>query len=184
VLLLAGLDSTGIPIPGGVDALLVVIAALDHSAAYVAATAAIGGSIIGNLILFFIARRGGEVYLNRYTSTGRGAKLKAWFLEYGLLTVFIPALVPIPLPLKIFVLSAGALLVGPLSFTVTIALARIPRYIFLAWLGTTLGENTIPYMRSHIWELMLFAAALFMVLFFLIRFLDRKHRLAQITESE
>ena len=50
VFLLAVLDSGGVPIVGGVDALVVTIAALDHSQAYWAATAAITGSVIGSLV--------------------------------------------------------------------------------------------------------------------------------------
>jgi len=183
-LLLAILDSAGVPLPGGVDALLIFVAVLDHSGAYAAAAAAVVGSIIGSMVLFFIARKGGEEYLNRYTSSGRGARLKAWFLEYGLLTVFVPACVPIPMPLKLFILSAGALGVSPISFALVVTLARVPRYFFLAWLGTKLGDQTLPYLRSHVWELLAFSALLFGLLYLLIRVLDRKHKIAQLTESE
>ncbi len=168
--LLAILDSGGIPLVGGVDALVVVLAALDHSEAYWGAGAAIAGSVAGSLALFYVARKGGEAYLQRYTSSGRGAKLRAWFLEYGLLTVFVPAFVPvIPLPLKVFVLSAGALGVRPRTFAVVLTAARIPRYLFLAWLGTRLGKETLPYLRHHIGELILLAVGLFVVLYVGIR---------------
>ena len=170
--------------PGGVDVLLVLVSVLNHSAAMPAAGAAVAGSLIGNVILFLVARKGGEHYLSRYTARGRGARLKAWFLEYGLLTLLVPGLVPIPMPLKIFVLSAGALGMNPLTFLLVMAAGRIPRYCFLAWLGTSLGDQTLPYLRQHIWHFTLFAAALFATLYLLIRFLDRKHRLARITESE
>ena len=72
VLLLAVLDSGGIPIVGGVDALVVAVAAIDHSQAYWAAAAAIAGSVGGSLFLFFLARKGGEVYLHRHTLSSRG----------------------------------------------------------------------------------------------------------------
>jgi membrane protein YqaA with SNARE-associated domain len=155
---------------GGVDALVVLVAALDPSKAYWAAATAVIGSLAGSLILFFIARKGGEAYLLRYTATGRGARLRAWFLEFGLLTVFVPAFVPvIPMPLKIFILSAGAMLVRPRTFCLVLAGARIPRYIFLAWLGTKLGTDTLPYLRHHIWELVGLALGLFVVLYFGVR---------------
>jgi len=155
---------------GGVDAFVVLIAIADPSQAYFSAAAAIAGSLVGGMILFLIARKGGEEYLHRYTSHGRGARLRAWFLEYGLLTVFVPALVPIPMPLKIFILSAGALEVPPLRFFIIFALARIPRYILFAWLGTRLGSQTWPYLRGHIAGLLLFSAGLFVVLYLGIRF--------------
>lgn len=156
---------------GGVDALLVAVAVLDHSQAYWAAACATFGSVIGSGVLFFIARRGGEAYLERYTVSGRGAKFRAWFLEFGMLTVFVPAVVPvIPMPMKIFILSAGALGVRPLTFVLVLTAARIPRYIFLAWLGTRLGKDTLPYLRHHLWEFIALAAGLFIVLYFVVRY--------------
>ena len=170
VFFLGLLDSTGVPMVGGVDALIVLIAVTNHEQAYLAAGAAIAGSLIGSLILFLIARKGGEEYHRRHTSSPRGAKLRAWFHEYGLLTVFVPAFVPIiPLPLKIFIISAGALEESPITFSIVLLVARIPRYVFLAWLGSRLGADTIPYLRQHIWGLVLLAIALFVILYFGVR---------------
>lgn len=155
---------------GGVDALLVVIAVVSRPQAYLAAATAVVGSLVGSLILFLIARKGGEEYHRRHTSSAKTATFRAWFHEYGLLTVFVPAFVPIiPLPLKIFVISAGALEESPLKFSIVMLAARIPRYFFLAWLGLQLGNQTIPYLRHHIWELVSFALAIFVVLYCVIR---------------
>jgi membrane protein YqaA with SNARE-associated domain len=158
----------------GVDTLVVLISAWNPVQGYLAALAGTAGSLAGNLLLFFIARKGGEPYLERYTSSGRGARLRAWFAEYGLLTIFVPAFVMVPMPLKIFVLSAGAMGVTPLRFVTVMLAARIPRYLFLAWLGTRLGKDTIPYLRHHAWEFFLFAVALFAVLYFAVRYMDRR----------
>ncbi len=155
---------------GGVDALIVLLAVVSRSQAYLAAGAAILGSLLGSLILFLIARKGGEEYHRHHTSSARGSKLRAWFHEYGLLTVFVPAFVPvIPLPLKIFIISAGALEESPVTFSIVLLAARIPRYMFLAWLGSRLGTDTLPYLRHHIGELILLASALFVVLYLLVR---------------
>ena len=175
VLLLALLDSGGVPIIGGVDALVVTLAAIDHSQAYWAAAAAIAGSVAGSLFLFFLARKGGEDYLHRHTLSSRGQNLRAWFLEYGLLTVFVPAFVPvIPMPVKIFILSAGALGVSPMRFIIVMTAARIPRYFFLAWLGTRLGADTWPYLRHHLWEFILLASVMFVILYFVITWLHNR----------
>jgi membrane protein YqaA with SNARE-associated domain len=177
VFLLAILDSTGVPMVGGVDALIVLIAAMSRSQAYLGAVAAIMGSLVGSLALFLVARKGGEEYHRRHTSSVKGAKLRDWFHEYGLLTVFVPAFIPvIPLPLKIFIISAGALEVSPLTFSVVLMAARIPRYLFLAWLGARLGQDTLPFLRSHIWELVIMALAVFIALYLIVRVLH-KYRL-------
>src|SRR5258708_30939940 len=132
---------------GGVDAMVVLVSALDSSQAYWAAATGIVGSVAGSLVLFYIARKGGEAYLLRYTASGRGAKLRAWFLEYGLLTVFVPAFVPvIPMPLKIFILSAGALGVRPLTFCLVLAGARICRYFFFRSPCPKVGQGALSYL--------------------------------------
>ena len=163
---------------GGVDAILVFIAIVNHAQAYWAAAAAVAGSLIGCLILFLIARKGGEAYLARHMIGTREARFRAWFHEYGLVTVFVPAFVPIPLPLKVFIVSAGALEESVTAFCIVMLLARVPRYLFLAWLGVRLGQQTLPYLRHHAWELALLALGLFAVLYLLIRIIHA-HRLTK-----
>jgi membrane protein YqaA with SNARE-associated domain len=180
VFLLALADSTGIPMPGGVDA-VVVLLAVAGAQPYLAAGCAVMGSLVGSLILFLIARKGGEEYHRRHTESARGNKLRAWFHEYGLLTVFVPAFVPIiPLPLKVFIISAGALEESAVTFSIVFVAARIPRYLFLAWLGSQLGPDTLPYLEGHLWELILLALALFFVLYAAVRIVhDRRMKRSQ-----
>jgi membrane protein YqaA with SNARE-associated domain len=164
---------------GGVDALIILVAVMSRSQAYLAAATAIAGSLVGSLVLFLIARKGGVEYHRHHTSSARGAKLRAWFHEYGLLTVFVPAFVPIiPLPLKIFIISAGALEESPWTFSAVLLAARIPRYMFLAWLGSRLGTDTLPFLRHHVWELIFLASGLFVLLYLAVRIIH-DHRLTK-----
>lgn len=156
--------------------MVVLTAAVHPSQAYLAAAMATVGSCAGNLLLFYIGRKGGEAYLERHTIHARGRRLRAWFVEYGLLTILVPGLVIVPLPLKVFVLSAGALGVKPMRFSMVLLIARLPRYFSLAWLGTRLGKNTIPYLEHHAWQFGLFAVLLFVALYFSIRLLHRHKR--------
>jgi len=64
--------------------------------------------------------------------------------------------------------------VNPVKFIIVLVVARIPRYFFLAYLGTRLGKDTVPYLQHHAWEFLLFAVALFVALYFLIRFVHRR----------
>jgi membrane protein YqaA with SNARE-associated domain len=171
---LAILDSAGIPLPAAVDALLLVIATTDRRAAYFAATLAIAGSVIGSMILFFIARKGGQAYLDRHTMSGRGALFREWFLHYGLITVFVPALSPVPTPMKLFVICAGAMGISPWGFFFTVLAARIPRYFGLAYLGAKLGEGAWGYLMLHKWEILAWLCALFVLLYLLVRVLEKR----------
>jgi membrane protein YqaA with SNARE-associated domain len=156
--------------------MVILISAVHPSQAFFAAAMATAGSFAGNLLLFYIGRKGGEAYLERHTLHARGRRLRAWFLEYGLLTILVPGLVIVPLPLKVFVLSAGALGVTPMRFSLVLLVARLPRYLFLAWLGTRLGKNTIPYLKHHAWQLGLFAVLLFVALYLGTLLLHRRKR--------
>jgi uncharacterized membrane protein YdjX (TVP38/TMEM64 family) len=176
VLLMAVLDSAGIPIPTGVDALLIVLGANHGAVAYWSALLAVAGSTGGNLVLFSLARKGGEAYLHRHTLSPRGRRFRRWFQHYGLLTVFIPALLPIPLPVKIFVISAGALGVPLRTFLIVILSARFPRYFGLTYLGIQMGTYPMRYIRENLFELLLFSAGLFVVLYALIKLKDRARR--------
>lgn len=151
VLILSVLDSTGVPVVGGVDSLLVAVATTSPDQAYAAAFLAVLGSVIGSLILFFLARKGGEVLLTRHISKGMGARLHLWFQRYGLITVFVPAVSPIPLPMKVPVFCAGALRVRLFYFFTVVLTARLVRYFALAYLGLHYGKQTGHFLISHGW---------------------------------
>jgi membrane protein YqaA with SNARE-associated domain len=179
VFVAALLDGAGVPVPSGVDVLLVLLAKqLPDKAASLAAMAVVG-STLGNLFLFWLARRGGQKYLDKKSAGKRSRRFRAWFDRYGLLTVFVSALVPLPImPMKIFVLCAGALGSTVRAFLMSFVGARIARYAGLAYLGQSMGEDAIGYLRQNAWYLAAFAAALFLVLYLLIRFADRRQRTA------
>lgn len=177
VLALAALDSAGMPLPAGVDALLVALAAVSPTQAFPAALLATAGSLAGNLTLFLAARRGGHAWLRRKTASGRGRRLRDWFLHYGLITVFIPAVVPIvPLPLKVFVISAGALGVGTRPFVLVVLAGRLPRYLGMAYLGAQLGTDSTAWLETHVWHLACAAAILVAALMALVKLAGRRGR--------
>jgi uncharacterized membrane protein YbhN (UPF0104 family) len=61
-----------------------------------------------------------------------------------------------------------------LTFAIVLIAARVPRYVFLAWLGTRLGTDTWPYLRQHMWEFIVVAAVLFVILYIAIRWLHHR----------
>ncbi len=149
LLLLSILDSVGLPIVSGVDALLIAVSTDKPGQAYFAAACAITGSLIGSLILFGIARKGGEVLLAKHISGRMGARLHLWFQRYGLITVFVPAISPLPLPMKIPVFCAGALNVRIAYFIFVVLTARVIRYLALAYLGRHYGHSSAQFLLKH-----------------------------------
>jgi membrane protein DedA with SNARE-associated domain len=173
ILLLAILDSAGVPVAGVFDALLILIAVDRPSVAWFCAGLAVLGSTIGNTILFATARRGGRRFMNQAAPEGRAAKFREWFKRYGMVTVFVPALIPIPMPLKLFVISAGALGTSMSEFLSVVVAARVLRYTGEAWLGIRLGQESTTFLKTHAWDFAGSAVLLFLALYGFIRWRDR-----------
>jgi membrane protein DedA with SNARE-associated domain len=174
IFLFALIDGAGVPNPGGTDLLLIAVTIAQPSSVLLAAGLAVLGALVGSVIFYEIFSRGGERLLRRYTSTGRGLRLRAWFLRYGLITVFIPALLPIPiLPFKIFAASAAAMRVGRSRFLLVIVAGRIPRYFGLAYLGARLGQESWPWVQAHLWLFGMVAVGLAAALYLAVRLTTR-----------
>lgn len=182
VFLLAAVDSAGVPIPVGVDLLVLAVAFQDLKAGLLGAALATLGSSLGCLFLFQLGRKGGEAYLDRkLKGKERAARFRAWYERYGLLTVFVPVLVPAPLPTKIFVLLAGVMQARRPAFLATVLAGRALRYSGLAWLGARLGESSTGFLRDHGWLMAAGALALFALLALALRLAERRRRRATIT---
>jgi membrane protein DedA with SNARE-associated domain len=173
ILLLSILDSSGVPVAGVFDALLILIAVERPGAAWLCAGLAVAGSTIGNTLLFWTARRGGRRFMEKAAPEGRAAKFRQWFDQYGMATVFVPALVPIPMPLKLSVISAGVLGTAPMEFVGVILVARVLRYFGEVWLGVTLGKESPAFLRTHVWNFAAGAVLLFVFLYLLVQFRQR-----------
>src|ERR1039458_1821330 len=63
ILVLAFIDSAGIPVASGMDALVILVAAKAPSRALFAASMGVLGSLIGNLVLFLGARAGARRFV-------------------------------------------------------------------------------------------------------------------------
>lgn len=174
VFVLSFIESIGIPNPGGTDALLLLVAIARPESAVLCAVLATAGSLLGSAVFYELMRKGGDAFLLRYTLSGRGQRVKAWVHRYGLVTVFISALLPIPiLPLKVFCAGSCAMGVSRTRFMLVLAAGRIPRYAGLAYLGAELGENSSAWIKAHSWHMGILAVALFAVLYGLLKWNER-----------
>jgi len=174
ILVLAFIDSAGIPVASGMDALVILVAAKAPSHAVFAASMGVLGSVIGNVVLFMAARTGARRFVKDVPQPGDKQRFRGWFKRYGLLTIFIPCMLPIPLPLKVFVISAAAFGTPLRTFVLVIALGRSIRYFGEAYLGVMLGEGSGRYLKAHTWHLVGGAVALFAVLYGLLMLTERR----------
>lgn len=172
ILIVSFIDA-GIPVPNGLDFLVILLSVKEPASAPLWVVLAVLGSSAGNLAVFYLSRKGGERLLKAEAPEGYRRRFRLWFNRYGLVTVFIPALIPIPMPLKFFVVSSGMLGIGWIYFLGTVLLARFLRYGAEAYLGVQLGEHSAKYLTDHARQLAALAVVLFVLLYLLIRFSDR-----------
>lgn len=179
VFLLGFVDSLGIPLPATMDVVLVFVAVKAPERAYFTASMAVLGSLGGNITLFLAAREGRRRFIKAGTPPGKRQRFEQWFHRYGMLTIFIPAVTPVlPLPLKVFVVSAGALHTPFSEFLAVILLARVIRYFGEAWLGIALGKDAESFLARHAWTVLGVALALAAAAYALIRMNDRRRETA------
>ncbi len=142
-------DSALIPMPQGVDALLIAQSVASPSSAYFAAALAVLGSLLGSLILYGLARRGGQVMLEKKASKQGVEKMRRQVEEYGALVLFLPTAIPLPLPMKLFVLAAGVFQMRLVSFCGVLLVARSIRYFGEAYVGVRYGDQATAFLKEN-----------------------------------
>jgi membrane protein DedA with SNARE-associated domain len=80
----------------------------------------------------------------------------------------------VPFPLKVFVISAGALRTRFGKFLLVVLLARAIRYFGEAYLGVELGEHAKAFLLRNAWSLLGAALAVATGIYLLIRFRVRR----------
>jgi membrane protein YqaA with SNARE-associated domain len=163
--LISFLDSSVLTFPVINDLLLIELS-IEHPArmpfyAFMAGA----GSVLGCLLLYFLARKGGEAFFHRKAGE-RGAAVRHWVEKNGFVGMLIAALLPPPTPFKIFVFAAGVFEVPLWSFASAVTLARAIRYFGVGYLAIRYGNDALPYLKDHKLE-----ASVVIVLFVLMSYL-------------
>ena len=169
--ILATLDSSFLSFPQVNDLLIIVLSTkYPERMAYYAGMTVLG-SLLGCFMLYGVARRGGEVFIRKRVKGKYADRAIALYQRHGLLAVVVPALLPPPVPFKVFVLLAGAAAVSPVRFGIAVGIGRGIRYFGQGYLAVRYGEQAAEFMKTHgtALGLGLAAAALVMggVLFYL-----------------
>jgi membrane protein YqaA with SNARE-associated domain len=151
LLLISFLDSSVLTFPIINDVLLIQLSMQRPARMPLYALMATLGSVLGCVVLYFIAEKGGEALF--HTKAGHHAHaIRHWVERNGFLGILVAALLPPPTPFKIFVFAAGVFDVPLFSFTSAIALARLVRYFGIGYLAIRYGADALPYLVHHKWQ--------------------------------
>ena len=149
MVLIGALDSSLLSLPEINDYLVVARCYSDPKSVFYFPLFAAAGSVIGCNVLYTIMRRGGQAVMRRRFSAENIAKVERAYARFGFLALAIPALLPPPMPFKIFVATAGALEYPRWKFMTTIMIARSLRYIVEGTLAVFYGEQVIVFMKAN-----------------------------------
>ncbi len=125
----AFLDASVLSLPEVNDILIVYMVTKSPSFLVYYAAMATAGSVGGSLIVYYLGRKGGEALLRKQFSREQVDRMQARFTRYGMAAVVVPAMLPPPVPLKLFVLGAGVAGMSAGKFAWAIGIGRGVRYL-------------------------------------------------------
>jgi membrane protein YqaA with SNARE-associated domain len=149
MIVIGALDSSLLSLPEINDYLVVARCYSDPKSVFYFPLFAATGSVLGCLVLYTIMRRGGQAVMRRRFSAENIAKVERAYARFGFLALAVPALLPPPMPFKIFVATAGALEYPRWRFMLTVMIARSVRYIVEGTLAVFYGEQVLVFMRDN-----------------------------------
>lgn len=148
LLLVSFLDSSVLTFPIINDLLLIDLSIQRPTRMPLYAFLAAFGSVAGCVLLYFIARKGGEAFFRRKAGP-RANVIRHWVEKNGFGGMLIAALLPPPTPFKVFVFAAGVFRIPLFSYTSAIALARVIRYFGMGYLAVRYGHQAMPFIAQH-----------------------------------
>lgn len=147
--LVAFIDASFLTLPEANDVLIVVLSARNPGRLLFYASVQTVGTVLGSLVLFLLARKGGEAFLRKRFSAARMERGVRLVRRYGVAAIAVPALLPPPTPFKLFVLLAGSLGMGTWPFATAVAVGRFARYFGEGLLAVWYGEAALDYIRAN-----------------------------------
>lgn len=146
--LISFLDSSVLTFPVINDLLLIELSIQKPRRMPLYATMAMTGSVLGCVLLYYIARKGGEAFFHKRAGK-RARRVRHWVVQNGFGGVLAAAALPPPMPFKIFVFAAGVFEVPLGSFVSAVALARALRYFGMGYLAIRYGDMALPFIAAH-----------------------------------
>ncbi len=146
--LISFLDSSILTFPVINDLLLIELSIQKPARMPLYAAMAMLGSVLGCLLLYILAKKGGEAFFHKKAGE-RARVIRHWVEKNGFGGMLIAALLPPPTPFKIFVFAAGVFEVPPASFASAVTLARFIRYFGIGYLAIRYGDQALPFIAQH-----------------------------------
>jgi membrane protein YqaA with SNARE-associated domain len=180
VLVVAALDGAFIGLP--VDAVVAGYIYQDPGRFLLYALMASTGSTLGSIVIYVIGYKGGEELLRKRIPAERFERIHAAFDKHPFWSLMLPAMLPPPVPFKIFALAAAVSEMGFVRFLGAIFAGRMVRFLVLGVLTIKFGPGVVhmfgTVFRQH-YYLILEAILVGLVVWLVMRRRKRKTRITK-----
>ena len=163
MILIAALDSSLLSLPEINDYLVVARCYTHPRTVFFFPLFAATGSVLGCFLLYSILRRGGQAVLHRRFKLEHVQRVERAYERFGVFALAVPALLPPPMPFKIFVATAGALHSPRRKFLLTILIARSLRYYTEGVLAVFYGQRVLQFLKDNGLVIVSVVAGLFLI---------------------
>lgn len=143
------IDNSVIPIPGGMDAATILLAATHHDPWWYYAIMSTIGALIGGYLTFRLGVKGGEETLQKKMSKRRADQVSRIFRRFGFWSILVTAITPPPMPIVPVLVAAGALKYPRGKFLLALAVGRGIRYTAVAYLGHIYGSGILRWFGKY-----------------------------------
>ena len=153
VVVLAALDSTiFLSLPFGIDAAVILLSARMRDLFWLVPLLAVGGSVAGAALTFWMGVKIGERGLDRWVPERRLDRIRGRIREKGAVALAVLDLIPPPFPFTLFVLAAGALEVDAQTFFLTLVACRVFRFGLESVLAVVYGRSVLAWLDSDLFH--------------------------------
>jgi membrane protein YqaA with SNARE-associated domain len=149
MVLIGALDSSLLSLPEINDYLVVGRCYKYPSAVFYFPLFAAAGSVLGCWLLYSIMKRGGQALLRKRFKLESIQRVERAYERFGFLAIAVPAILPPPLPFKVFVATAGTLEYPRWKFLLTVMIARSFRYYVEGILAVFYGKRVLSFLKDN-----------------------------------
>lgn len=183
MVLIGALDSSLLSLPEINDYLVVGRCFKEPHAVFYFPLFAAFGSVLGCLLLYTIMRRGGQAVLRKRFKLESIQRVEKAYARFGFLAIAIPAILPPPLPFKIFVATAGTLEYPRWKFLLTVMVARSFRYYVEGILAVFYGRRVLVFFKDNGLVIISAVASLGLIALVIYMLVKRRKNVRQVTQS-
>jgi membrane protein YqaA with SNARE-associated domain len=149
---LAFIDSALFPLPTSMDGAVIGYVVEDHRKFLLYCLMAALASAIGSLVPYYVGRAGGELFLLKRINRERYEKMRDRFERQEFMAIMVPAMMPPPMPIKLFEFAAGVFEMKPLPFATAIFIGKFIQFLVCALITIFYGPAIAHTVRMAVHE--------------------------------